>query len=82
MPHSDKLVAGEPLPITIGDVVGEKYTIDAILGIGGMGVVAAATHKELRQRVALKVMRSARMNPETSERFLTEARQAVAPIRA
>ncbi|MDB4937822.1 MAG: Serine/threonine-protein kinase pkn3 [Labilithrix sp.] len=75
--HSDKLAAGEPLPIRVGDVVAAKYTVDAILGVGGMGVVAAATHTALGQRVALKVMRTARMNPETADRFLREARAAV-----
>jgi serine/threonine protein kinase len=75
--YSDKLVAGEPLPIRVGDVVGAKYTVDAILGVGGMGVVAAATHAALGQRVALKVMRTARMNAETADRFLREARAAV-----
>ncbi len=75
--QSDKLVAGEPLPIVVGDVVADKYTVDAIIGVGGMGVVASATHVALGQRVALKVMRSARMNPESADRFLREARAAV-----
>ena len=75
--QSDKLVAGEPLPITVGDTVGGKYTVDAIIGVGGMGVVASATHLALGQRVALKVMRTARMNAETADRFLREARAAV-----
>ena len=75
--QGDRLVAGEPLPIAVGDVVGGKYTVDAVIGVGGMGVVASATHVALGQRVALKVMRSARMNPETAERFLREARAAV-----
>ena len=73
----DKLVAGEPLPISIGELIGDKYTVDAIVGVGGMGVVAAATHVALGQRVALKVMRTARMSPEAAERFLREARAAV-----
>jgi hypothetical protein len=69
--RSDQLAAGEPLPIAVGDVVGAKYTVDAIIGIGGMGVVAAATHTALGQRVAMKVMRTTRMNPETADRFLS-----------
>ncbi len=64
------------MPIAIGAVVG-KYKVDRILGIGGMAVVAAATHLELGQRVALKVMRAVRMTPESVERFITEARAAV-----
>ena len=76
-PQSDRLVAGEPLPVAVGDLVADKYTVDAIIGVGGMGVVASATHVALGQRVALKVMRSARMNPESADRFLREARAAV-----
>ena len=75
--ESNKLAVGEPLPISVGDVVAGKYTVDAIIGVGGMGVVASATHVALGQRVALKVMRTARMNHETADRFLREARAAV-----
>jgi serine/threonine-protein kinase len=64
------------MPIAIGAIVG-KYKVDRILGIGGMAVVAAATHLDLGQRVALKVMRAVRMTSESVERFLTEARAAV-----
>ena len=61
-----------------GDVLGGKYRVERVLGAGGMGVVVAAKHLELGQRVALKLMleESAR-DPEQSERFLREARAAV-----
>ena len=39
-----------------GTVVDGKYRIDALLGHGGMGVVVAATHLQLRERVALKFL--------------------------
>jgi eukaryotic-like serine/threonine-protein kinase len=55
-----------------------KYRVDAVLGAGGMGIVLAATHVHLRQRVAIKLL-----NPATAarrgsvERFLREARVAM-----
>jgi serine/threonine-protein kinase len=40
----------------LGDIVGGKYRVDDVLGAGGMGVVVAATHLELEQRVAIKFL--------------------------
>src|ERR1700704_3016895 len=51
----------------VGDVLAGKYRVDKILGIGGMGMVVAATHLELDQRVALKFMLpNASESPETA----------------
>ncbi|HWU86284.1 MAG TPA: hypothetical protein VN253_03380, partial [Kofleriaceae bacterium] len=61
----------------VGDVLAGKYRVEKILGIGGMGMVVAATHLELGQPVALKFMLpSALESPEASARFLREARAA------
>jgi serine/threonine-protein kinase len=66
--------SGIPRP---GDVLAGKYQVEEVLGAGGMGVVVAARHLVLRQRVALKFLRShAAMLPEAYERFLREARAA------
>ena len=43
-------------PIREGDVIDDKYVVERIIGVGGMGVVAAARHVELGQQVALKFM--------------------------
>lgn len=69
-------------PLNLGDLVAGKYRVDAILGEGGMGVVYAATHLELRCPVALKVIRD-ELNqiPELTARLLLEAR-AAAQIRS
>lgn len=49
-----------------------------MLGSGGMGVVVAAVHVELGQRVALKfLLAHALENAEAATRFLREARAAV-----
>ncbi|MCW5802909.1 MAG: serine/threonine protein kinase [Deltaproteobacteria bacterium] len=59
----------------VGDVLAGKYRVDKILGIGGMGMVVAATHLEIDQQVAIKFMLpSALESPEASARFMREAR--------
>ena len=40
--------------LSAGQIVADKYRIDGVMGTGGMGVVVAATHVELDQRVAIK----------------------------
>jgi serine/threonine protein kinase len=61
----------------VGEVLAGKYRVDKILGIGGMGMVVAATHLDIDQRVALKFMLpSAHESPEAAARFLREARAA------
>jgi serine/threonine protein kinase len=60
----------------VGEVLAGKYRVDKILGIGGMGMVVAATHLEIDQRVALKFMLPGADSPESSMRFLREARAA------
>ncbi len=44
------------LPVEIGSMLAGKYRIERIIGQGGMGVVVAATHDELDQRVAIKFL--------------------------
>jgi eukaryotic-like serine/threonine-protein kinase len=62
-----------------GSVIGGKYEVERVLGSGGMGVVLAARHIELRQRVAIKLMRTTGAeDPTAVTRFLREARAAVA----
>ena len=39
-----------------GDVLAGKYRVERTLGVGGMGMVVAATHLQLEQRVALKFL--------------------------
>jgi serine/threonine-protein kinase len=61
----------------VGDVLAGKYRVDKILGIGGMGMVVAATHLEIDQRVAIKFMLpSSADSAESAARFLREARAA------
>ncbi|HEY3499819.1 MAG TPA: serine/threonine-protein kinase [Polyangiaceae bacterium] len=61
-----------------GQILLGKYRIERVLGMGGMGVVVAATHVTLEERVAIKfLLPDALSNPEAIARFLREARAAV-----
>ena len=61
-----------------GDVIDGKYEVERILGSGGMGIVVAARHLDLGQRVAIKFMlRESLTDPGNAERFLREAKTAV-----
>lgn len=61
-----------------GDLLAGKYRIERVLGRGGMGVVVAAIHETLDERVALKfLLPEALQSREAAERFLREARAAV-----
>jgi serine/threonine-protein kinase len=65
-------------PVRVGEILVGKYRIDQVLGVGGMGIVVAATHIQLDQRVAIKFMLpEALEHPKTVERFAREARAAV-----
>jgi serine/threonine-protein kinase len=60
------------------DVLGDKYRVERVIGMGGMGIVVAVRHIDLRTRFALKIMRpEAARDQESVERFLREARAAV-----
>jgi eukaryotic-like serine/threonine-protein kinase len=66
------------MPIREGEVLAEKYRVERFLGVGGMGVVVAATHLQLGKRVALKwLLPDALTMPAAVERFEREARAAV-----
>jgi serine/threonine-protein kinase len=65
-------------PVPVGTVLADKYVVEHILGVGGMGVVVAARHRVLDQRVALKFLHGeALSNVEYVQRFIREARAAV-----
>jgi serine/threonine-protein kinase len=60
----------------LGSRFAEKYVIESQLGEGAAGVVLSATHTELRQLVAIKLLRHAA--PVAAERMIREARAALA----
>ncbi len=69
---------GAPAEVKPGEVLAGRYRVERQIGRGGMGVVVAAVHLELEQRVALKfLLPSALGNQEAVQRFLREARASV-----
>ncbi|MFO0617196.1 MAG: serine/threonine-protein kinase [Polyangiaceae bacterium] len=67
--------AALPPQATPGNVVGERYVLDAVIGRGGMGVVLAARHLTLGKRVAVKLL-LAEADANARARFELEARAA------
>ncbi len=69
---------GSSSQVQPGQVLGGKYRIERILGEGGMGFVVAATHLQLDEKVAIKlILPEAARSKEAVDRFLREARAAV-----
>ncbi|XXX78728.1 serine/threonine-protein kinase [Sorangium sp. So ce134] len=65
-------------PVVEGEVIAGKYRVDRVLGRGGMGIVVAASHLSLPQRVAIKLLLGGEdQSPALAQRFLREARAAV-----
>ncbi len=61
-----------------GDILAGKYRVEKVLGEGAMGVVVAAMHVHLGERVALKFLKPELAgNQEVVARFLREAQSAV-----
>lgn len=75
---SDTRVVSAPVSsdrgIQVGDVIADKYRVESIIGRGGMGVVVAAEHLQLKETVALKFLLSGGEDEkEFRQRFLREA---------
>ena len=63
-----------PYPLS-GEILDGKYRVEKLLGEGGMGAVARATHLLLHRTVAVKFMNPQFMTfPGAVERFLNEGR--------
>ncbi|HVR01201.1 MAG TPA: serine/threonine-protein kinase [Polyangia bacterium] len=72
------LTSAETPPVREGEILDGKYRVERVLGVGGMGVVVAATHVQLQKRVALKFLLPAVLgHPQVVHRFEREARAAV-----
>lgn len=61
----------------MGEVLGEKYRIDGVIGRGGMGTVFRGEDLDLKRNVAVKVLHAAfSRNEIITRRFEREARSA------
>jgi len=79
---SPNLVSEIPAGLEPGTVIGGKYRIDGVLGVGGMGVVLRATHLLLRAPVAIKVVRGELAEHEAIVSRLIFEAQAAASLRS
>src|SRR5215472_5445726 len=74
------MLRGEALSIpdlAIGDLLVDRYRIESVIKAGGMGVVVAARHVALGQRVAIKLLLHRSSAQEgVKQRFIREARAA------
>ncbi|MEI9948086.1 MAG: serine/threonine-protein kinase [Pseudomonadota bacterium] len=80
--HSAELEGAASIP-EIGQVIVGKYRVDSVVGSGGMGIVLCATHLDLGQRVAIKVLTVTdedERRDEARERFLREGRATAALV--
>ena len=68
-------LADTNVPVAEGDVLAGKYRVERVLGQGAMGIVVAAQHIQLQQRVAIKFL-TGRATREVKGRFLREAQLA------
>jgi serine/threonine protein kinase len=63
------------IPVQIGQVIDNKFRVDRVLAQGGMGVLCAATHLHLDQKIAVKFRLAGSKVDAT--RFIREAQLAV-----
>lgn len=61
-----------PTPMRPGDLIGERFLVEHLAGVGGMGEVYRALDQSSGAAVAIKVLRE--LNLESSERLAQEAR--------
>lgn len=75
MKRGSRLARDEQDSIASGDVIDGRFRVERVVGRGGMGVVYQALHLQLREPVAVKVLRpSASQDEQSRSRFLREAR--------
>lgn len=78
-PAPSLAASGAPGAELTGQLLGKRYRIERVVGVGGMGSVYAATDLNTTAKVAVKVLKpEAAGQYETVERFFREARAAVA----
>lgn len=67
---------GNRVELVPGEVLDEKYRVERLLGVGGMGAVYVAERLPLQDKVAIKSILSSQNTAMNRARFLREARAA------
>ncbi len=74
-PESNTFSPGD---YAVGQVISGRFRVEHVIGIGSMGIVLAARHLELDERVAIKFIRAEMQQvPGVLSRFAREAKAAV-----
>ena len=74
-PAPDTVRESSPGVPRVGDVVADKYVVERVVGVGGMGHVLAVRHQRLDQVFAMKVLDPELVDDEDAlARFAREAR--------
>jgi serine/threonine-protein kinase len=73
---------GVDLPVPIGEIVGGKYKIERLLGVGGVGIVLAATQLPLGQPVAIKLLRNSALQDSDSLKRLEREAQIISRMKS
>src|SRR5258708_158630 len=72
-----KVDEGERVYVAQGDLIAGKYSVERILGVGGVGFVVATRHTDLGGHFALKFLKKRFLNDKAIvERFTREAKAA------
>lgn len=62
-------------PFNPGEIINGKYRVQELIGVGGVGFVVAATHLQLDDSIALKILKPEfASHPEAVQSFTIEAR--------
>jgi eukaryotic-like serine/threonine-protein kinase len=62
----------------VGQIISGRFRVEHVIGVGSMGIVLAARHLELDERVAIKFIRAEMQQvPGVLSRFAREAKAAV-----
>src|SRR5579871_2484501 len=68
---------GDRVYVAVGDVIAQKYVVDRVLGVGGVGFVLAVRHVGLDGYFALKFLKKRFLQDKSIvERFTREAKAA------
>ena len=69
------------MPLSVGEVVLDRYAIEALVGVGGMGEVYRARHRRLDEHRAIKVMHAELSKKKGASEFFYREAKALLAVR-